>query len=222
MKVFVITEGVSEYRGLPKLSSQIQASCRHTLKVLKTNVPSDVPISKIVRRSISNVLLAFAENADLVVLLLDREEQDSCCGKVAESIRQELARSVGDQYSDKIYVVLKDRKFENWLVADLDALKAQPARFKVTPSVVKKVAPNKADTIDAEKLIKSIVIGGNYEKVADSGRICERLNLEQAAVNSRSFRHFLHVIGHPAYSDGCRAPVRIPGQRSPRRNARQQ
>ncbi|MBM0224811.1 DUF4276 family protein [Micromonospora sp. ATA51] len=222
MKVFVITEGVGEYRGLPKLSSQIQASCRNTLKVLKTNVPSDVPVSKVVRQSISNILLAFAENADLVVLLLDREGQDSCCGMVAESIRQELVLSVGNRYSDKIHVVLKDRKFENWLVADLDALKAQPARFKVTPAVVKKVAPNKADAIDAERLLKSIIIGGHYEKVADSSRICERLTVEQAAANSRSFRHFLHIIGHPAYSDGCRAPARIPGQRSPGRNARQQ
>jgi hypothetical protein len=64
-------------------------------------------------------------NHDVVVVLLDRETQNQGPAEIAAALEREFARKA---YGVPVRVVVKDRQFENWLVADLDALR-QCRRF---------------------------------------------------------------------------------------------
>lgn len=205
MRISLITEGASEYASLPKITEQLRSRTGNVFsKPLKVSVPPDAQPAVIARECKSRVLIArTTQAADVIFVLLDREQQASTAGAVAAAIQLALARACGG--GDDIHVIVKDRMYENWLLADLDSLRAQPGRFAVTPALVRAIEPNRADRADGLALIKQAV-KGNYDKVPDSIKIMERLDVRSAAQHSRSFRHFLHLAGDPAYASQCRIP----------------
>jgi hypothetical protein len=89
---------------------------------------------------------------------------------------------------------------------DLEALRAQPGRYTVSESMRKKVEPGKADGCNGHELLQN-ASRNTFRKVHDAVAICERFDPLRAAAHSRSFRHFLHVLGDPAYADQCRRPT---------------
>lgn len=203
MKVVVLTEGDAEFRALPLFLDQLNALSPHTvMRPLKVPVQPDAPPGVIAKACKSRVAIAVAQGADLVIVLLDREQQAAHPGTLAAAVESALAAHCGGA---RTRVVYKDRLFENWLVADLDALAAQPKRFSVTAARRRRVEPNKADSIDAMTLIKSMALGKGYDKVADAEKICRKIDVPRAAMHSRSLRHFLHVLEVTAYSSGCKA-----------------
>ncbi|WP_442929677.1 DUF4276 family protein [Micromonospora sp. WMMC250] len=221
MKVAILTEGDSEFSALPHLANQFREACSlSSYRVIKVAVTPDAPVGQVARQCAERARVAALAGADFVVVLLDREQQADCCGLIAESIRSGMLRYCEALNQIRLAVVLKDRKFENWLVADLEALRAQPARFNVTAALSRSVSPNKADSTDAELLIKRAAIGSSYDKRADAGRICRQMDILRAGANSRSFRHLLHVLEHPTYKDQCkRVPeAQVPSQ--PKRSSR--
>jgi hypothetical protein len=105
-------------------------------------------------------------------------------------------------------VVVKDRMFENWLVADIEALKALRGRFRISRSVERSIDPNKADQVDALRILKSCVVRDSYSKVRDSQQILARAAVASMGRNSRSFRRFLHCVGDPTYAAQSKRPKR--------------
>ena len=187
MKIALLTEGDAEYASLPKLLPQLNAAVRHTIvKPLKVNCPPDATAGIIARECKSRVLIAAAKSADLVVVLLDREEQEACPGRIASEVERAIGRMCPNI---EIRVVLKDPYYESWLVADMDALAAQPQRFAVTTARRRRVEPNKADRANGMALIKEMVKGDHYDKAPDSERICSKMELERAILHSRSLRY---------------------------------
>jgi hypothetical protein len=154
------------------------------------------------------IVLSLQGTADLVVVLLDREDASGCCGDLAKTVEAALRPPKGRGLSAR--VVLKDRMFENWLVADLEALRSQPARFKVSEAMRNKIEIGKADGCDAAELLRAAALRKPFDKVKDAEAICERIDPVRAARHSRSFRHLLHVLGDPLYATGCRQSVDPP------------
>lgn len=206
MKVVVITEGESEYACLPKLESQIMARTElSTMKVLKLNVQPDGPPAKIARSLKEKLFPMLVGRFDLVILLIDREQQSATCGTIASQVQAEIVRLCGPALPIK--VALKDRSFENWVIADLEALHSQSARYRITRAHRAKVEPNKADGTDALRLLNDAAVGASYDKVKDGVRWAHRTSVARMALHSRSFRHLLHILGDHEYSTQCRTPV---------------
>lgn len=206
MRVSIITEGASEFASLPLLAPQLRLRSGAVIsRPLKVNVPPDASPVVVARECKSRVLIARrSQKADLILVVLDREQQTEPPGTIASSIQSAIGRACSG--ASDVAVVLKDRAFENWLISDLQALRAQPRRFTVGPALVRAVEPDKADAAPALALMKSAVLG-DYDKVKDSARIMERLDVATAAQNSRSFRHFLHLIGDADYVSQCKRPA---------------
>lgn len=205
MKIALLTEGVSEYQNLPLLYGQITQGTPHTLlKPLKVNITPDSAARVIARECKARLLVASQLGARFAVLIIDREQQVECPGKRAAEIESAIADA---KCTLSVRVVLKDRKFENWLVADLEALRKQPRRFQVTASMVRLVEPNKADRCDGERLLGRAVRKGEYSKVSDSKKILAQTDLRRASSHSRSLRHLLHVLSYLTYKEQCRDPV---------------
>jgi len=203
MKIGFVVDGDSEYGSLPALYAQLQiATGNQFLKPLKASLQPKAPTGAIARASLKRVLQLESRGAHQVVVLIDRENRDDCAPELAAAIRASLAAS---SPSSRVSVVVKDRTFENWLLADLDALRSQPQRFNVTRRTAREVSPDKADHVNAQDLISRSVVGGRgYHKVKDSQRILDRARIERMAANSRSFRRLLAVTGHPSYSASSR------------------
>lgn len=205
MSVVIATEGVSEYRALPEILKSVRSGGGAlNARVLKISCQPDGPVRGIARATKTALNIAKAKNAELFVLVLDREQRSAAPGDLAAEIVSEIFAL--DNWRFRLAVVMKDRMFENWLVADLGALRKQPARFTVTNAMVRKVEPNKADRVNATKLLEQAAVRQSYDKQADSLKIAKRMDIEKAALHSRSLRHFLHVLGHDTYMQQCRQP----------------
>ncbi|WP_436773191.1 DUF4276 family protein [Yinghuangia sp. YIM S09857] len=203
MKVAIITEGESEYRSLPHLYKQISAHTGYDfVPTLKVNIPPFIPLPQLARACASRIKIAQASGADVIIFVFDREQDQMCPGALAGEREKAFRKYFGDQLD--VRFVYKNRMFENWLIADVDALKVQTSRFNVSSAVVRAVSPNKADSCDALEILKRMAVKKPYDKVLDAERICRRMDVLKAAKNSRSFRHFLHVLKHETYAMQCK------------------
>jgi Domain of unknown function (DUF4276) len=205
VKVLLVVEGDGEYQALPRLLPALTRRSGHTLLRPRRIKVHPLAPAGVIAKACRPVLKQAAENkVDLVVLILDREDSGSCCGARAREIVGAVAAACNGALA--VDVVLKNRCFENWLVADIEALRAQPGRYVVSEAMRRKVEPDKADGIDALDLLRAAISGKIFHKVDDAVAICSRLDPARAARHSRSFRHLLHVLGDPDYAHQCRRP----------------
>ena len=129
MRTVFITEGEGEYAALPLLKHQIQERTGiHLIPPMRITIQPDGPATKI-GRSIKEKLLPtlMAKQVEKAVVLLDREMRGDCPGEFAIEVLAAVRSLCGTGID--FTVVLKDRCFENWLVADVQSLKAQPGRL---------------------------------------------------------------------------------------------
>jgi hypothetical protein len=136
------------------------------------------------------------------VVILDLENQQECAGTRAKALESKLQDTCSPC---NVSVVIKVRKFENWLIAAPSSLEEQPQRFPEARIVRAASCPNKSDhVVDAEELLKRATARRDYDKRRDSLRIMERADVDELARNSRSFRRFLCVLGCPVYKSGSK------------------
>lgn len=198
----VIVDGDAEYRSLHYLWSAIASRSGHTyLNPIKADLQPTAPIPVQVRSLKKHVAVLSGRAVDRIVVLVDREERTDCCGKLANDLATALAATYPFQFT----VVVKNRTFENWLIADIDALSQQRQRFVVSAAHRRRVEPNKADRVDALRLLKEAAKEG-YSKVVDAERIMRRADVLRIAANSRSFRRYLRVLDYPTYRHQSRVP----------------
>jgi hypothetical protein len=204
MKMGFIVDGDSEYRTLPIILSRIAPQCANDFPyVVKAPIPPYAPFGTIAKSCQSRANLLFQKGAQRVVILIDRESREECCGQIAQGISSAITEMVtGD-----VLIVVKNRRWENWIISDPDALKAQPRRFGGNAAIKRAVVPDNADSLDALSLLKKHVKGPAYSKILDSRRTLERAVPMKMAANSRSFRRFLRCLGVPEYRDQSRSPV---------------
>lgn len=190
MKVGFLVDGRAEFASLPLLYPQIRGTSNLVLmKPLYADMQPYAPIGQIVTACRAGVAQLEGRGVDRIVVLLDRENRSECPGAIAEPLQNGLRSHVRVE----LKVVLKDRKFENWLVADPDALRAQPGRFELSGGDVARVVPNKADQCEALAIL-SRCVRGNYDKVQDAKRILTRMDLGRACANSRSLRKLIRSL----------------------------
>ena len=203
MKVGIVVDGDAESQALRLLAERIDIEDAQLLTPAYANMQPKSAPGQIAQSAKSRVDILLNRNADKIVVLIDREDRDECPPKFAKLIEQ-VFRKLG---YDEVTVVVKNRTFENWLIADIKALKSLRGRFRVTKSFEKKVSPNKADNVrDGEALLKAIAIDRKYHKRRDAKAITTIQEALEIARNSRSFRRFLRVIGHPQYLSQSKKP----------------
>ncbi|HKI86232.1 MAG TPA: DUF4276 family protein [Thermoanaerobaculia bacterium] len=205
MKVGVVVEGQSEFTALPELHPQLcSVTNAASLRTLHACYDPYSSPGRIVRSCRSAVRQLAGRKFDLAIVLIDREEQTKSSPRLAAEI--EGAFEVAN-LGIPIQVVIKDRSFENWLIADLAALRQMRKRFHVTAGMTRSVEPDRADRADAFSLLKRAAKGDAYGKVDDAKRILEKAQVTRMAAHSRSFRCFLARLGYPGLQAGSCTPV---------------
>ncbi len=203
MRIGVIVEGMGEVLAFQKLIPKIQTPHVLLHTPLRADMQPRATEHVIARQAEAAVAKFVNQNVDMILILID-SEGTSCPHTFPLLLKNAFETLYGEP---KFEVVLKDRAIENWLIADIDALKKSPARFNVTNAFVNQVAPNRADAVGKPcELLNSIVHKGDYRKGRDPETIMKHQDPLRVATNSRSFRKFLRVVGCPTYGGQSRKP----------------
>ncbi|MFF9407061.1 DUF4276 family protein [Streptomyces anandii] len=203
-RIGVVTEGESEVKGLPEIFPALEKRVGvQLLRPIRSAVDPLSPLPVLTKGLRTGIQLSLARNAQLVVVLLDRENSETSAAARAADIERRLR----DEVDDAVRVVIKDRTFENWLIACPEAFAKQRSRYSHSERIRRAACPNKADRCaDPCELINSAMAKGRYDKTADAPKILKFSNLDSMAANSRSFRRFLAVLGDPKYVSGSKRP----------------
>lgn len=203
MTIGVIVDGMSEYSGLPATLHKLRPGLPEAvMNPIKVDLQPGSPVAQTAKRYAGRIRL-LEGRVNAVVILIDGEQGQECPGQLAASLAVQLAGAV----FCPVAVVMKNRMLENWLVADFDTVSGLQGRFKFTAADRASVIPNRADNVDALRMLKRAAGKRAYDKVADSQRILGAANPLRMAANSRSFRKFLRSIRHPTYLGQSQNPV---------------
>ena len=203
MRVGLIVDGEAEFASIRRPLDRAQIAGLTIVGPALTKITPLAPAPAFAAECKKQIRVIESRQADRIVVVLDREQRQTCCGAIAEEYLGHLQKCT----STEIMVVIKNSMYENWLVADLDALGGLRARFDTTNALRRRIAPNKADSIDALASLKSAAIGRQYAKVEDSKRIMDRAEALKIGANSRSFRRLLRCLDHPTYHDQSKKPI---------------
>lgn len=203
MKIGIIVEGQGEVLALKTLLPKITTTNQFINSPLRADLQPKAS-TQIIARSAHAVVAIFQKRAvEKIVVLIDREDRER-----PETFCRELKQAFLSMYKGIDFeIVIKNRQIENWLLADIDALKANNGRFNVTENIKRAVQPNKADNISKPcNLLETACIKKSYHKGNDPKIIMEKQCPRRVALHSRSFRRFLRVIGDPQYSTQSKNP----------------
>jgi len=198
MRIGLIADGQSEVGALPQLLNRLGIPDVIIIGPRYADLQPKATAAQIAKAAESRIRTLMAQAAvDRIVIMIDHEDRDDCPGEWARTLCQEF---VGNGF-DNVSVVVKNRKFENWLIADPENIQEEmPARFSFDRTVVRSIQGGGADNIeDAELILDRASIGKNYNKTKDASQICRNIEPLMVAKNSRSFRRFLRLLGHPQY-----------------------
>lgn len=206
MRLGILVDGQAEFRALPELLPKIESP--HTLLApLYADIQPFAPIPQIVGAVRTKLPILRGRRAERVLVLLDMESRAVCPGVWAGDLEAALNRDCTSSGIQQFYVVVKNSCFENWLVSDITALQRMPKRFSLSATTVRSIQPNKADRVNAQRILETAAQGDGYSKTADAVRILSLAEPLAIAANSRSFRRFLRRLDHPRYLDQSIAPV---------------
>ncbi len=205
MKIGIIVDGDAESQALFNLTQNINIGNTQIIKPIYADIQPKASFEQIAKKALKSIGFLRGKNADKIIVFIDREDSETCPTEIKNNL-EEAFKTIANE---EIEVVVKNRKFENWLCADVEALRKMPKRFSVTNAFENQVKNNKADSIkDAEKLLDTIIIPkeSQYHKRKDAQNITAKQNILNIACNSRSFRRFLRLISHPSYLKQSKKP----------------
>ncbi len=200
-KIGILVEGMEEQIALRHIVEKLAIEGVQILKPVFANMQPKGPAAQIVKAV--EAKMSLLQKADAILVLIDKEDTDDCIiTRVGE-----LRNAFHKKGHRKVEVVIKNRQFENWLIADPEAIN-QLSNFEVTSAFRKKVEQDKTDHVqDPVGLLSGLKKGGStFHKTKDGTEIAKKLNVENAARNSRSLRRFLRLLEHPDYKDQSKKP----------------
>ena len=196
MKIGLLVDGRAEYVGLPYLLERIVSP--HT--ILRTPLLCDIqPFAspaQIAHVASKSFPILLHRGADRILILFDKEARQDCTVELATAV-EKAARARLDRPDVEVRVILKVKMFENWFVADPEALRGIAGRFEKVERIAKQVTPGRADSVDALGLLKACSKDRTFDKPRDAATICKVIDPARAAANSRSFRKMLKELGVP-------------------------
>ncbi|HYW07560.1 MAG TPA: DUF4276 family protein [Longimicrobium sp.] len=208
MRIGFVVDGRAEYESLADVLLKVDT--RHTLvtRILRADLQPSAPLGQIALEASKRIRdLVVSRQVQRAVVLIDREQNPSCCGEYARDLAAAITKQCqGKGLGVEIQVVVKDRMYENWLVADPVAFDQLSARFD--PSTIQKgVGRHGADGDKALALLKRAAVKKQFDKVPDAARITQHLDPLRMGEHSRSFRKLLGVVGCSAYTAQTKRPA---------------
>ena len=205
MKTAIIVDGEAEYHSLPLVLRRCSHQELRPFQLLLCKMdPKSSPqrIARTIAKKQDTVIRV--KGFRHIIVLVDREDLPM---KASERARQLKNALTGQLDVVSIDVVVKDKMYENWLIADDTALRKLPVRFARIDSIAGELSKPNVDVIDnaSDLLKRAVEPNRSYRKIDDAKMICKIVDPLRAAKHSRSLRRLLRVLGVPQYiNQSCR------------------
>jgi hypothetical protein len=197
MKIGLLVDGRAEYYGLPQILPRL-GSPHQVLSPLVCDIQPFASPAQMAFAASKRFQILLAKGAESIVVLIDKETRPDCTVELVRAVEREARTRLREISSTvDLQVVLKVSMFENWLIADPEALGGLAGLFEKVERIEKQVGKGRADSADALGLLKACSRERVYDKVKGAMAICPRLDPARAAGNSRSFRKFLKALEVP-------------------------
>lgn len=198
--VGLIVEGDTEYYALPLLAKNLPG-CPPLKPVNLKGVGSDVSSAAIAKMVAPKVAQHWLAGRSKVVVCIDRESRQQCAAGLAKEVADALVIEIQrfPNARGSLSVVIVDRAFEAWILADAKGLFARGVLANA-PSF------HCFEGRDGEQAGKGVVelsrlLGRPYNKVVDGSQLFMRIDIGAArsfasgGSGSRSFDKFLRCLG---------------------------
>ena len=201
-KVGLIVEGDTEHFALPLLHTKaLVTGCPPLKSINLGGVGSDRAPVGIAKLVVGKVIQHQVSGCQRVIVCLDREQRKDCAGQFATSVAKELAAelSARRRATDGVHVVVADRTFEAWILADAKGLHGRIPRLKAPTSKSfegQMGIDQKKGTVELSNLL-----GRPYRKTVDGPRLFAALDFsaarrfERGGTGSRSLDKLLRTLG---------------------------
>lgn len=160
-------------------------------------VGSDLTPGAIAKRIAPKVIAHVSAGRKRVIVCIDREQRVECASDVAARVSSALAKLISGKCNGDVSIVVADRTFEAWLLADPDGLfrlnlfKKRPAAHSFEGSLGKGHKKGIVELGDA--------LGRPYSKTKDGPILFAKLDLSRARDHrgrgSRSLDKLLRELG---------------------------
>lgn len=201
-KIGVIVDGAGEIGALEELIKKVDTTAQIFGRPLLADLQPKATPAVIARSARERIRYLASKGVDRVVVLIDREDHE-CPVKMAEELDQSF-ETLYSHLDIEICVVVKDFCVENWLIADVVALRGMSARFDV-PNGFERIAKNADSVKNPVRVLNSICKKRDgYDKGNDPTAICRKVEPLRLAAGSRSFRKFLRSVDSKAYAEQSR------------------
>lgn len=194
MRIGIIVDGREEQNTFGIITSKIAIENIQILTpVYAPLAPKATPL-QIAKALESRIKILCTKDVDKIVVTIDLEDLQECPGERALAIQKAIEK-LGYIH---VEVVIKNRKFENWLIGDIENLSGIK-HFSVSKAFAMQL--KNCDAIpDAVKELSKIKANRlHYSKTKDGAALAKNINPIKIAQNSRSFKKFMKVICHPDF-----------------------
>jgi len=200
--VGLVVEGDAEFYAFPRLHKKHLVPRCPPLKLINLHgVGSDRTSLGIAKRCAGRIAGLKEGGCSRVVLCLDREQRLDCAGafatSVLDAVRKELASR--NQPSDDVHVVVADRAFEAWILADARGLHER-GHLKNRPKFMRFEGElGERQEKGVRELSK--LLNRDYSKTKDGPALFEKIDFAEARLfrsqhhGSRSLDKFLRTLG---------------------------
>jgi len=191
-KIFPIVEGEGEIEAVPKLIVKIlhHLGRYDFVSVAGRNARGCDNLKK---REFLERLIRAAEELDGVAAVLIVVDADDNCPKVLAAELSQTVREIGVRVA--VAVVVANREYEAWFLASLATIAGQNLTGgSVLPADCKFVGDVEAKSGVKEWITAQLPKGFSYKPRTDQGVLTQKIDVELAVQNSRSFRRLVHAI----------------------------
>lgn len=197
-RVGLVLEGRTEYAAIPEMLKKLDI--RYAAPSVFHGQSVEVPVKVLVEhRLLKHVRVQIQKDVDAVFVVLDFEERKGPVGQFKRSLLKEIRTRVtkedGRAQSQKVHVVVCNRKFENWLISDPKGIH----RSNLIRQDLSRSVNCHADNRDADALIKTVFRQGSfYDKAVHGQQLARWVRVDDGRVHlcSESLRGFIEELRH--------------------------
>ena len=179
----LIFDGKTEDKAIPSRLSE--KNCKFHKRIRNVNGKS-VTLKRISQQCIRLLNALDKRGVKLSFVIVDKEDRQ----ELALQIGKNLTSLIASGYSGHFIVVVADIMFENWLVADIESIKAK------YPHLIKdNVTNSNRDGKHGEGIIQKSWKGdGKFRKTIHGPKFFKAIRIEEASNNSPSFNYFISQL----------------------------
>lgn len=177
-----IVEGHGEVSALPVLLRRL-ADEKEPAALINLLQPIRVMRSKFLNKDEEfrrQLLLAAAKSGDDGWILIVLDADDDCPATLGQHIYERAQQYIPHR---RLSVVLANREFEAWFIAAAQSLQGFRGFFVSADESIQAETPR-----NAKGWMREHMQGGTYSEILDQPAFSARIDLQQASMNSRSFR----------------------------------